>query len=110
MNLPEDTRLAYIVSHESWYARYPGIVGAPEISISASVPGDGSAWNFSIEEKDFGSHGTAICLKIFEDAFAAFADIPEFFAALAADGVTTLDGVRKLLDSLGAVDETKREQ
>ena len=108
MNLPEGTRLAYIISHEAWYARYPGIVRRPDINISASVPGDGCAWEFSVEDVDQGQHGTAIQLRMFYDAFAAFADIPEFFAAL--PGVTTLDGVRKQLDALGAVDETRREQ
>jgi hypothetical protein len=109
MQLPEDCRLAYIVSHEAWFARTPGIVDRPEISVCASAnDGRGGEWSFGISEVDFGSHGQAIELKVFDDAFAAFAQIPEFFAALAAENITELAGVRALLDRLGAVDQTER--
>lgn len=106
--LPEGTRLAYTVSHEAWYARRPGIVDQPQIMVSASSPGGGCAWEFGVNEHDFGSHGRAIRVDVFDDAFAAFAQIPEFFAALAAEGIGTLDGVRSVLDRMGAVDETDR--
>jgi hypothetical protein len=108
--LPEDTHLAYTVSHEAWYARTPGIVDQPQIMVAASAQGSGGgvAWEFSVTEHDFGSHGRAIQIGVFDDAFAAFAQIPEFFAALVAEKIDTLGGVRALLDRMGAVDETDR--
>jgi hypothetical protein len=113
--LPADTHLAYTVSHEAWYARTPGIVDQPQIMVGASAQGSGGgvAWEFSVTEHDFGGHGRAIKVGVFDDAFddafAAFAQIPEFFAALAAGDIDTLDKVALLLQHIGAVDETERE-
>lgn len=108
--LPEDTHLAYTVSHEAWYARHPGIVDQPQIMVAASAQGSGGGvgWEFSVSEHDF-DRTRPISIRLFDDAFAAFTQIPEFFAAVAAEGTGTLDGVRALLDRLGAVDETDRE-
>jgi hypothetical protein len=103
--LPEDTHLTYVVSHEAWYAKQ---VDRPQINVMASADGGGCAWEFTVEEVDLGSHGPAIRVKVFDDAFAAFTQIPEFFDDLAADEIGTLDSVRALLDGMGAVDETKR--
>lgn len=110
--LPEDTHLAYTVSHEAWYATTPGVVDGPEIGIAASAEGTGGgvAWEFAVEEVDLGGHGKAIRLRIFDDAFAAYSQIPEFFTALGSEKIGSLDEVRDLLDRLGAVDETKRAQ
>jgi len=44
---------------------------------------------------------------VFDDAYAAFTQVPELFAALADGAGTTLAGARSLLDMLGAVDETE---
>lgn len=105
--LPEDTHLAYVISHEAWYANsIPD--RNPEINVMASAEGGGVAWEFTVEEVDLGSSGPAIRVKVFEDAFAAFTQLPEFFALLAAEKTDTLDGVRGILDRLGAVDETER--
>ena len=106
--LPEDTHLAYTVTHEAWYARsLPD--DRREINIAASAgPGVGVAWDFTVEEVNLGSHGPAIRVKIFDDAFAAFTQIPEFFAALASEGVADLRDVCAVLDGMGAVDETER--
>jgi hypothetical protein len=106
--MPEDCHLAYVVSHEAWYARQPGIVDQRHIMVMASSSGGGCAWEFSVTEHDFGSHGRAIKVGVFDDAFAAFAQIPEFYAALVAEKVETLDETRALLDRMGAVDETER--
>jgi hypothetical protein len=105
--LPEDCHLAYIVSHEAWYA-HAVADRRPEISVTAAADGGGCAWEFTVEEVDLGASGPAIRVKVFEDAFAAFAQIPEFFAALAAEKTDTLDGVRSVLDRIGAADETER--
>lgn len=108
--LPEDTHLAYIVSHEAWYARTPGVIDHPEINVMASAKGSGGgvAWEFMVEEVDLGRGEPAIRVKVFDDAFAAFAQIPEFFAAIAETPPQTLKAVRAALDAMGAVDETER--
>ena len=109
MQLPEDCRLAYIVSHEAWYARaMPD--RQPEMSVMASAEGGGCAWEFAVREAGFENRGQhPISVTLFDDAFAAFAQIPEFFAALAAEEVTALGGVRTLLANMGAADETDRK-
>src|SRR5437879_2598105 len=107
MELPGDTHLAYVVTHEAWYANaLPD--RHPEISVLASAEGGGCAWEFMVEEVDLSPSGPAIRVKVFDDAFAVFAQMPEFFAALAAEKTDALDGVREILDRLGAVDETER--
>jgi hypothetical protein len=105
--LPEDCHLAYIVSHEAWYANAMP-ERHPEINVVAAADGGGCAWEFMVEEVDLGSGGTPIRVKVFDDAFAAFEEMPEFFASLAAEKTGTLDGVRSILDRMGAVDETDR--
>jgi hypothetical protein len=107
LRLREGTHLAYEVVHEAWYASAPGVVDGPEINVSASVDDDGVAWEFAVEQADTGA-GPAIRLRIWDAAFPAYTQIPEFFAGLAG-GITTLEQVRALLESMGAVDETKRE-
>jgi len=108
--LPDDTHLAYVVSHEAWYGE-SHIVRRPQIIIAASAEGSGGGvrWEFTVEEVDLASDGKPIRVRVFDDAFAAFSEIPEFFAALHGEGVSTLDHVRTVLDSLGAVDETARK-
>lgn len=106
--LPEGTHLAYTDWREAWYndPREKPQVG---VAASAEGAGGGVVWEFFIEEHDFGgAHGKAIRLGVFDDAFAAFAQIPEFFAALGAGDVTTLDEVIGLLCRIGAADETAR--
>jgi hypothetical protein len=108
MNLPAGTHLAYIVWHEAWYSRVPNLPqDHPHLMISASTGGQGVGWEFPVE-------GYELCgrpvtrVKMFYDSYAAFAQVPEFFSALAEQQPLTLDEVRAILDSLGAVDETPR--
>lgn len=108
MNLPDDCRLTYWMRQETWYdrdIRNPG--DRPTIQIVAAADGGGCAWEFDIEEHDFRSH-TAVRLRIFQDAWAAFVEVPELFAALAAEQPTTLAAVRAILERIGAVDTTDR--
>lgn len=108
MHLPGGMHLAYVDCRHAWYYRIPGVVDVPGIAISASADvGGGGAWGFAVEEVDAG--GPALRLRIFHDAFAAFAQIPGFFAALAA-GARTLDDVVAILRDLGAADETPRQR
>ena len=107
--LPDGTHLTYVIGHEMWYARQSVPASQPEIYISGSCERTGVSWGFSVKETDLGEHGTAICLEIFEDAFAAFTAIPGFFATLAEDEVDSLAEVREQLNRSGAGDETKRD-
>lgn len=108
MQLPDDTHLAYVVTHEAWYSKVPGAIGGePSVGISASAAGGGVAWEFAVEAVDLGS--PSLRLKMFWDSFDAFAQIPDFFAGLRQIGNGTLADVRALLDRLGAVDETQRQ-
>lgn len=109
MNLPEGTHLAYIVWRESWWYGKDGTSEPPSVMISASAKGEGGgvAWEFPIEELELGGKPVTRA-KIFYDAYEAFTQVPELFAALADGGGTTLAAVIQLLDMLGAVDETER--
>ena len=114
MDLPEDTHLAYVVRHEAWY--WPGtrnVAGhdQPSLSVMASAKGTGGgcAWEFMIAEHPIGRGQPPLHVALFDDAFGAFTQVPELFAALAEQGErATLDSVRAVLDGLGAVDETAR--
>ena len=109
MMLPEGVHLAYSVFHEAWYANVPPGVDRPSIGVTASAEGGGGGgWSFVVEEADFDDH--PISVRLFDDAFIAFAQIPEFFAELASGRVKDLQAVGHLLDSMGAVDETDRTQ
>lgn len=110
MNLPKGTHLAYIVNQEAWYA--VGVLRdqPPTVMVQASAKGQGGgvAWDFAVEDGSDLLGKPGLRLKMWDEAWEAFAQIPEFFAALASGEVTTLADLRGLLDSLGAVDETSR--
>jgi hypothetical protein len=117
MNLPEGTRLEYIVTDEAWYAEaaYKGMRDHhPEINVRAGSSDGGVAWKFMIEEHDFsnsrpGRHSTAVRVMVFGDALDAFVDVPELFTALRDGKPENLIHVRRILDQLGAADATERE-
>ncbi len=103
MNLPADAFLDYVIAKEAYYARVTR--DEPEIQIRASSREDGVHWEFSAIQ--VGNIGVQIC--IFDDAWQAFTDLPEFFQALTGRGKgATLDDVRDILDGLGGVDSTQR--
>ena len=109
MNLPEDTHLAYTVWHEAWYADASRIPGEqPHLMVSAAADGGGVAWEFQIDGYELGK-SPVTRVKMFMDSYAAFAQMPEFFATMAEQRPVTLDEVRDILHALGAVDETPRE-
>jgi hypothetical protein len=107
MNLPEDTRLAYIVWDEAWWSRVPGQpADHPHLMVQV-VSRDGVvAWEFQVD--GYGLSGPVTRVTMFQDAYAAFAQIPEFFEMLAGQQPVTLTEVRDILHALGAVDETPR--
>lgn len=103
MNLPEDTYLTYIVNHEAWYHKDD----KRSLNIVASALGGGCAWEFEVTEHML-SLIPAIRLEVFEDAFAAFTQVPELFARLAELEGAGLEDVITILDDLGAQDKTSR--
>lgn len=103
MNLPTDAFLDYVITKEAYYAHVTR--DEPEIQIRAASREGGCHWEFTAEQ--VGNIGVQI--RVFDDAWHAFNDLPEFFQILAARGKgATLDDVRQILDNLGAVDSTQR--
>jgi hypothetical protein len=108
MNLPANTHLAYTVWAECWYSQVPGGPQEhPNLIVSASTAARGVAWAFQIDGCKF-RRSPVTRVTMLPDAYAAFAQVPEFFSALAERQPVTLDDVRAILDALGAVDETPR--
>ncbi len=107
MNLPDGCHLAYAISGDAWYA--PALSDEPPtVTISAATHSDGIAWELQIVERQHGQRRPYLTVEVVDEAWPAFAQVPEVFAALAAAGTPTLNDVTVLLDSLGAVDETAR--
>jgi hypothetical protein len=110
--LPEGTHLAYHLWHEEWLWRDVVASQPRGVAITASRGAElGGAWEFNITETDMDDGEKALQINMFYNAWQAFAQIPELFAALAAKNKqTTFEEVVGLLDTLGAVDETDRQQ
>lgn len=96
--------LAYVVGDECWYAD------------SLAATGDhGKLWVRSgsteiiFTQHSGASHGPALSMTMYDDAFPALADQPELFARLVKEQPVTLDGLRAILAELGAEDQTPRE-
>lgn len=107
MDIPEDCEFAYIVNHEAWYAEATNDVRHPSVMVQAAAFEGGVAWEFKVDEHNFGRQ-TAIQVCVFDDAFVAYRQVPEFFAALVEEKPDSLAGLRKILDRLGAKDRTAR--
>lgn len=103
--LPDGCVLGYTVLYEAWYGE---LASDREISVSAAAPGGGCAWEFIVEEIELGGQQCAR-VKVFDDAFAAFVQIPEFFIALAERKPNTTVEVIRILNGLGARDLTERD-
>lgn len=110
MKLDEDCTLNYIITHEAWYWM-PDRQHRRCVRVgSDDVVGGGCAWEFMIEEHVFSPSQSALRVGLFDDAWQAFDQVPELFAALAADRPQTFDALRIVLDRIGAHDATEREQ
>jgi len=108
VNIPKDCRLAYVVSHEAWYwdvSRSPG--DKPHLNVQAAAYEGGVAWEFEVSEYHLGGK-PCTHIEMFDDAYEAFAQIPEFFVLMREHQPGTLREVRGILDGLGAEDVTKR--
>lgn len=111
-----ESRLSYVISHE---AHYKSVVKGREINVQREAltedgHHDGVHWEFGFEWHDFGSRGDAVQVKLFDDAWVAFSEIPEFFQALArrctSEGMASMPpaAVAALLDEHGFTDITPR--
>lgn len=94
-------RLTYTIPHEAYYK---SVITDVSIGVQKAADEGGVAWEFSIVEK----RNIGLRVEVFDDAWAAFAEIPELFAELARSGRTNLGGVRGILDDLGFEDATQR--
>lgn len=100
--MSEPYRMTYCLTHEAWYwdGRRPH-----EVMVSKAHPDGGCKWEFGVRANP---DINAIRAEVFDDAFAAFVEIPQFFRALA--DVDTLDGVIGICQRLGWADTTERER
>lgn len=103
---PDGYRLAYIRTREAWYSQPPltGIPGDRNVlMISMDSLDGGCRWEFEIDDEPVGG----LRVKVYDDAWQAFTDVPEFFTALAALGRGALvEEVVEILDLLGFTDTT----
>ena len=111
--MTDETRLAFVISHEAWYwkaAKPPETVY--EIDVQRRYDGGGVEWEFSVVWERLGTPELCMCLRIWDDAFEAFIDIPAFFVALAELRAPTPgpDVIAGLLLSLGFEDVTERRR
>lgn len=102
-NLAPDCSLAYIVNHEAWYT----LDDKPSLQVQSASTGGGVDWEFSVHDSGFRGR-SSIHIMVFDDAFKAFAQVPELFALLAELEPTSIQTVIMILDQLGAVDVTQR--
>jgi len=106
--VPDDARFAYIVRHEAYYwSAIKGFDDRHSLMVQAAANDGGVYWEFQVDEYPEINCG-AIRVCVFGDAFAAYAQIPGFFASLVAERPSSLDELRTILDRLGAVDLTDR--
>lgn len=106
---PEGLALGYSATRETWHHRhstFPGDVNVLMVGLYGQT-GGGCRWEFAIDEEDAG--GRCLRVKIYDEAWAAFTEVPEFFAALAELGRGAMtEDVVPVLDRLGFRDMTAR--
>lgn len=102
-------RLEYIVGDEQWHAETWRTGNGDDPTLVVSKSGERGGWEFHIHDRSAKLQIPAVQVRIFDDAFAAFAEIGPFFTTLAAEQPTNLDQVREILDLLGFVDATERQ-
>lgn len=109
---PAGFLLGYHVVREAWYSRVAPVPGDETVLTIGlfAAEGGGQRWEFCVEEVPVQCRG-CLRVRVFDDGFAAFAAVPEFFARLADLGVgASVEEVVAVLDGLGFVDLTQRER
>ncbi len=95
-------RPVYHVAHAADY--WPRGRGR-ELWIQKAHVDGGCAWEFGVVEVD----NIGVRIGVFDDAWSAFTEIPEFFAELARLGKGgSLTDICRILDDLGFTDATER--
>ncbi|WP_280389887.1 hypothetical protein [Nocardia wallacei] len=105
MKLDDGCRIEYIIWSEAWFAD-ASPSEFPRINIISAAEGGGVDWEFNVIERQLDGWTTQVL--VFADAYNAFVDIPEFFAAMAETQPRFLHEVIAILDEMGAVDGTPR--
>jgi len=109
-------RRTYVVYGEAWYARGTSSLER-NVTEEVTVSREGEdGWEFLVTWHDLSRGRPPFArVEIFDDAWAAFAEVPELFADLATAAASVGDGpsltvaeVRILLERLGFVDTTAR--
>ena len=104
-----DCALIYIIGAEAWYAYTLTNLERADLLLFAQAPGGGVSWEVRlIDRADLGH--PHVELRVFNDGMAAFAEVPDFFAALAAEQPRDLVAVRTIAERIGAVDGTPRQR
>ncbi|MFE5290407.1 hypothetical protein ACFRAQ_36135 [Nocardia sp. NPDC056611] len=109
-SLDADCRLTYTISHEAWYFTAAAALSGdeqPHLNVHSSAEDGGVAWEFRIREGGLKSIPSTQ-IVMFDDAYAALTQVPELFAALAAERPRDVAAVIAILDRLGAQDITER--
>jgi hypothetical protein len=110
MELDPDCTLGYTIGHEAWYWM-PDRRAQRYVRVGADSSGGGCKWEFLVEEVVLSSQPgarAALQVCVFDDAWEAFAQVPELFAALAAEPPEDFAELCALLDRIGAKDTTAR--
>lgn len=104
-----NTTTAYVLVHEAWYAD-PARVQRPTLTVAVHDQDGDENFTFEFQEYAPGALApdSALKLRVFDDAFAAFAELPEFLAALSDERPNTVAQLVAILDRLGARDMTAR--
>jgi hypothetical protein len=102
--LPSGTRLTYVINRKNWHLDLlGGFPLPPQITVALVADGTGTVWEFAVFGHDDGTDAKSIKVIVPSSAFAAFTQIPEFFAALATgSNIATLDMATSLLCRIGA--------
>jgi hypothetical protein len=120
----EDGRMEFVINHEAYYWPALGRTHSREVTVTkaAYTPAgeyDGVHWEFTaVERASSAGRPLGVWVEVAHDAWAAYRDVPEFFAELAKvarDGIERNDTLRieyviDVCKRLGWVDVTRRDQ
>jgi hypothetical protein len=111
MHLDPDCFLTFNVNHEEHYYETLKAAGAARgrsVNVHSTSHGGGVAWEFVIEEVELEKGRMCTRARIFDDAYAAFTQVPRLFETLADRRPTHIEDVVALLRGIGAMDTTDR--
>lgn len=111
---PEGYAFGYMLTREAYYwndATFPNDKNVAMVGLYSIDNHGGCKWEFAIDQEN--QSGLPLRVKVFDDAWAAFAAVPEFFTALASHtkgsgNASDLTEVVEILDGLGFLDLTER--